>query len=240
MTLKWLSQDSHHDAELCPWYLPYSCLALTSKQLLQFKECVLTKLPLILCSDGGVANTHGTFGWVCAQGRSRLLASGKGTVYGSPRFMHPFRAEAMGAYVLFRFLHLMAEVLPSLLSLPIEWHCDNLGLVDAMAFSQQSYFRCRPKHGIQPDYDLLIPLRALMKPFSHLGIYHVSSHQDKKKKPAELTVPERWNVFIDRLAGKAYDMPSPPSDYFPVRHTTSPCLLTIQSIPVTTSINSEL
>jgi hypothetical protein len=91
---------------------------------------------VILVSDGGAMDDHGSFGWVLGQQNGTRLAHGFGSVFGhDPR---SYRAEGYGAKAAALFLWNLFQY--SNCTIPdapeagrFDYHCDNQGLLKKLA-----------------------------------------------------------------------------------------------------------
>ena len=153
--------------------------------------------PHHMASDGSVQYQKRMHGYVWANEEDTIIHTGRGKVEGNVTTMSSYRAEAQG----------MASCIQDLdnaeLSHMTLW-MDNAGVV-------QRVNRQYPVHPLQPEWDLIEPLRLKTKQMG-MQVWHVKGHQDKtNKSPIEI----KLNHEADKLATEAQQKPTGVGTHLP-------------------------
>jgi hypothetical protein len=152
----------------------------------------------IWCTDGSfdrvIQPTTSSSGWVIFDPKTKHHLRGAFYEDSGP-YASAYRGELLGLTA----LHLVASAIVELYGKPASqntMYCDNQRALEKAKWHRR---RISPatKHG-----DLLRLLRNIKSTLVGVFRYvHIYGHADKKKKWADLTLPEQVNVYCDYLAG---------------------------------------
>jgi hypothetical protein len=143
-----------------------------------------TDTSLLLCLDGGAADSKGSYGSIIASD-DQVLTELSGQAHGAnPR---SFRAEGYGLLANLRLLlHLMKFYDIPRTSSPLTIYCDNQGLLDRLETSRQSKY-LKPRRFLFSEADLemqILDTLALLA--TTVTLRHVNGHQDETVPTTEL------------------------------------------------------
>jgi hypothetical protein len=110
--------------------------------------------------------------------------------------MDSFRAEAHGFLAGTCLLHLLTHAHSD--SITNSVHTDSASLLSRLTRATADYVPTG--FWLKPGSDIIMQLVDEIKPFNKLQRQHVKGHQDVKKKRADLTLPELYNVEADAEA----------------------------------------
>ena len=207
------------------------------RDLDQLLQALRLDASLFLCSDGGAADSKGSYGSVIASD-DRILTELRGQAHGAnPR---SFRAEGYGLLANLRLIrHLMVFFDIQRTSSVLTLYCDNQGLLDRLAKSRESLY-VKPRRFLLSESDLemqILDTLSLLATTAHLK--HVKGHQDDSLLPEELPWPAKLNVRCDTLATEELqhiEHPTPLVPFFPASLVS----LTVQGSTLTHHIPSQL
>jgi hypothetical protein len=178
----------------------------------ELEDLLRSQSKLVHCSDGGVTDGLGSFGWVLVDEETgRILARGQGPAHGDSEMMHSFRAEGYGGIAATHFMkHAMDyfKIPKDERALEWTWTCDNLGLIKRLKRLQQKL----PITGcnLKTDADVCQELAQTLNALPKRKIRHVKGHQDREGAP--LSLDAQLNVEADAQA----------TEYFQTEISTSP------------------
>jgi ribonuclease HI len=185
----------------------------------QLAQRITTGVTLLVITDGGKADSIGTFGWVVAIA-DEVYAEGYGTVWGNPTQSH--RCEAFGNIAALYWLHRLCHHynITNTTSRVVLGQ-DNKSLLDNKLHALTG--RLDP---FTPDYDCITTITELQHQLpmtiSHI---HVAGHQDTRGKCGrKLTHAEQHNVRADALADKAITDPITNNDHYTPTPFPSSCI----------------
>ena len=154
------------------------------------------------CSDGGVSEGLGSFGWILAAS-DNIIAHCRGPAYGDSELMHSFRAEGYGGISATQFIIHAVQYFAIPKANRVfqwKWTCDNLGLIKRLTKLQSTL----PTTGLnlRADSDVCQQLLHNLEEIPNRQIKHVKGHQDRSG--AILSLDEQLNVLADEQATKYY------------------------------------
>jgi hypothetical protein len=153
---------------------------------------------LLLCSDGGEADSKGSYDSIIASD-DQVLTELSGQAHGNnPR---PFRAEGYGLLANLRLIHHLLNFYDiHRTSSALTIYCDNQGLLDRIDTSRHSKY-LKPRRFLFSEADLemqILDTLALLA--TTVTLCHVKGHQDETVPTAELPWPAQLNIHCDSLA----------------------------------------
>jgi hypothetical protein len=194
-------------------------------------------ISLLLCSDGGAADSKGSYGSVIASD-DQILTELSGQAHGTnPR---SFRAEGYGLLANLRLIHhLLTFYDIHRTSSALIIYCDNQGLLDRINTSRHSKY-LKPRRFLFSEADLemqILDTLALLS--TKVTLRHVKGHQDDTVPTAELPWPAQLNIHCDALASaelQRIPTPSPLVPFLPASKVS----LTVQGNTLTHHIPSQV
>mmetsp|Transcript_22898 Transcript_22898/g.34712 ORF Transcript_22898/g.34712 Transcript_22898/m.34712 type:complete len:275 (+) Transcript_22898:443-1267(+) len=186
---------------------------------------------LIIASDGSVANSFGTYGWIISTQSGVRIAKSSGNVYGHRA--SSYRAELSGLQACLHIIYHMQTYFKSSTHIQAEIHIDNLSVVDLCTHIQENLnhgqeagdpleiefpgqiedFRdeldLQHHYTMEPDWDLIINIRSILSipHFNSLKFYWIKAHQDDKNPYDRLSLPAQLNVDADALCSRIQQQP---------------------------------
>jgi exonuclease III len=158
-------------------------------------------------SDGSVATSQGTYGWLIAQESGSVLAKGGGII---PTFgCTSYRAEAYGLLSLVLFCRHLQSFTSCDTFADTTIYTDSKSLLSKVDTYLQ-YDNYYPTTTLDPDWDILQAIVTNIRTSSHkLKLHHVKSHQDKTSPVEHLPIEAQLNVLADNIANEMHNHPSP-------------------------------
>jgi hypothetical protein len=157
-----------------------------------------TDTSLLLCSDGGAADSKGSYGSIIASD-DQVLTELSGQAHGAnPR---SFRAEGYGLLANLRLIHhLMLFYDIPRTSSALTLYCDNQGLLDRLETSSNAKY-IKPRRFLFSEADLEMQILDTLQTLdTDVTLCHVKGHQDDTIPTAELPWPAQLNIRCDALA----------------------------------------
>ena len=148
-------------------------------------------------SDGSVANSIGTYGWVLAI-KGNHLVSGYGGVPGFP--LSSLRSEACGKLAWLTWLVHYSTFHNVTIHCKIMSYCDNKAVV-SKSVRHNDYQN--PSHTTTPNFDIFKTIYLQQQKFHSSTLPNtiwVKGHQDSSKPIQELPIPAQLNIHADSLA----------------------------------------
>jgi len=159
-----------------------------------------------IVSDASLnARKRGAFHWIIATSQTELW-HGSGTIPGIQRDNHSGRAEGFGLLAAMTFLEkymIATQTIPPTNSKPIDGYCDNLGVIQQIAYLQDRRIP-NPNDTVANDYDLAKEIFATIQRIPiPIEMHHVKGHQDDKQTIDELSHEAKLNIICDEKAREA-------------------------------------
>ena len=160
--------------------------------------------PIIVTSNGSVANEQGSFGWVIATTNGTILATGSGIAFGYK--ITSFRSEAYGILAPLRLLyHHQCFHHSTHNQRPITWYCDSESLLKRIHSNLQDTIN--PNRYKLADNDLEIAIiTTIPMVCTNMNRHHIRSHQNDHIPLHRLPLPQRLNRMADSLAADIHNV----------------------------------
>jgi hypothetical protein len=149
---------------------------------------------ILLVTDGGVEGGRGYFGAVLAAGAT-VIARMRGVARGDPRMMCSFRAEAYGFLAGLHLLANFRKIYPAQDAQRHSIHTDSASLLSRLLTATKA--QVPVGFWLKTDSAVVMQIATASKEIPHLQRIYVKGHQDGKKKKADFTQPELYNIDAD-------------------------------------------
>ena len=183
---------THYLSKLEPWEQELLHNIHFQCTIEEFQTALTT--PIIVASDGSVANEKGSFGWVLTTTNGTLLATGSGVAFGYK--ITSFRSEAYSILAPLRLLyHHQCFHHSTHNQRSITWYCDSESLLKRIHSNIQDTIN--PNRYKLADNDLetaivmTIPLVC-----TNMNRHHVRSHQNDHIPLHRLPLPQRLTARL--------------------------------------------
>jgi hypothetical protein len=122
----------------------------------------------------------------------------RGVPRGNPRTMCSFRAEAYGFLASLHLLVNFRKLYPAQEAQRHSIHTDSASLLSRLLTATKD--KVPVGFWLKTDSDVVMQIAAAAKEIPHLQRIYAKGHQDGKKKKADLTQPESYNIDADASA----------------------------------------
>ena len=240
-TNKTMTKKDTRDQPIPQWmFRNWGDVNMTASKMEEIAEQIQDN-NIIAASDGTVQDGKAAHAWCIAEKNGNVLCESSAPVDGDPTTMTSFRAEACGALAVISMINHICNLkqLKRNANNTIEIYVDNKETLQVMRQIEHTTTSVKQDH-----IDVAIQLHTASKesPMKIIGKY-VKAHMDEEVEDEdELTIEQRLNVRMDRLAGiylKSTSSKPPPSNNATVFPAQS-VYLENQGYPQVTQIGEQL